>query len=74
MRGYFRRLEDQEEPIRKLASLIANINRAPDHPGYEPEEIWPMRKDPPFVPPVPLTPEEQAEQEARMDAMDADLL
>ena len=43
--GYYRRLEDLEEPVRKLARVMADINRPADHPGYQPEDMWPLRKD-----------------------------
>lgn len=75
VRGYYRRMEDHERPVRRLAALIANVNRPAEHPGYEPQDMWPMRCDPPPPPPSPpATPEETAALLAALDELDKDLL
>jgi hypothetical protein len=73
-RGYYRRLEDREEPFRKLAKVIADINRPENHPGYEYTDMWPLRKDPEVLPLKPPTPEEHAAFMAELDELDSDLI
>jgi|GEM_PF-3185589 len=72
-RGYHRRHAAKVKPMRLLATILLNVNRAEGEPALAPEEVTWLYGDPlPEVPQVLSAAEVEAEF-ARVAALDKDL-